>query len=103
METTEKKQSLLERIIDGAIDTIKRPFIIKRVERAFASAADSLEEQILGLQAEQGAAREALVKAAKAEGNLSDHIQKLINLQTKARDLAAAQEALKAEKDTFLG
>lgn len=99
----EKKQSLLERIIDGAIDAIKRPFIIKRVERAFASAADSLEEQLLGVQAEQGTAREALVKAAKEEGNLSSYIQRLIDLQTKATALATAQKSLAAEKEAFLG
>lgn len=103
METVEKKQSLLERIIDGAIDAIKRPFIIKRVERAFASAADSLEEQILGVQAEQGTARENLVKAAKEEGNLSSYIQRLVDLQTKATALETAQESLAAEEEAFLG
>jgi len=102
METT-KKQSLLERIIDGAIDAVKRPFIIKRVERAFASAQDSIEEQLLGNQAEQNSQREKLVAAAKNEGNLSSYIQQLIDLQTKADTLKSAQKALEAEKAEFLG
>lgn len=102
META-KKQSLLEKIIDGAIDAIKRPFIIKRVERAFASAADSIEEQILGLQAEQSSAREALVKAAKEEGNLASYIQRLVDLQTKSTALTTAQKSLASEKEEFLG
>ena len=67
----EKKQSLLERILDGAIDAIKRQFVVKRIDRAFSSASDSLEEQILGAEAEQNQARENLVAAAKVEGNLS--------------------------------
>ena len=101
METV-KKQSLLERIIDGAIDAVKRPFIIKRVERAFASAKDSIEEQILGAQAEQNTVRENLVKAAKSEGNLSSYIQQLIDLQTKTDNLKLAAKALENEEKEFL-
>lgn len=103
METTAKKQTLLERILDNAIEAVKRPFTVKRIERAFASAADSIEEQLLGTQAEQTTARENLVKAAKVEGNLSSYIQTLINLQTKVETLNAAKEALDAEKEEFLG
>ncbi len=99
----QKKQSLLERILDGAIDAVKRPFTVKRVNRAFDSAQDSLEEQILGAQAEQTTAREQLVNAAKSEGNLSSYIQKLIDLQQKVEGLKNAQAALKAEKEEFLG
>lgn len=95
--------SLLNRILDGAIETIKRPFVVKRIERAFSSAADSIEEQLLGAQAEQNTARESLVNAAKSEGNLSLHIQKLIDLQAKVTSLANAQEDLAKEKADFLG
>lgn len=98
-----KKETLLERILNGAIDAIKRPFVIKRTERAFASAQDSLEEQLLGVQAEQNSAREALVNAAKNEGNLSSYIQKLVDLQTKVATLETAQKSLAAEKEAFLG
>ena len=100
---SEKKQSLLERIIDGAIDAIKKPFIIKRVQRAFASAHDSIEEQLLGTQAEQNSARESLVNAAKNEGNLSSYVQKLVDLQLKATTLAQAKTALESEQTEFLG
>lgn len=103
MENLEKKQTLLERILDGAIDAIKRPFVVKRVNRAFASAADSLEEQILATEAQQSTAREALVNAAKSDGNLQDSIQKLVDLQQKIEALASAQDALAAEKEEFLG
>src|SRR5690606_8002991 len=101
--SAEKKQSLLEKILDGAIDVVKRPFTVKRVNRAFDSAQDSLEEQILGAQAEQTHAREALVEAAKNEGNLSSYIQKLVDLQQKVEGLKEAQKALKNEKEEFLG
>lgn len=101
--STEKKQSLLERILDGAIEAIKRPFVVKRIERAFSSASDSLEEQILGVEAEQNSARERLVAAAKNEGNLASYIQTLIDLQTKLDGLKVAQEALSTEKEAFLG
>tara|TARA_R110000868_G_scaffold1729_1_gene13861 strand:- start:1596 stop:1901 length:306 start_codon:yes stop_codon:yes gene_type:complete len=100
---SEKKQTLLERIIDGAIDAIKKPFIVKRVERAFASAHDSIEEQLLGTQAEQNTARENLVSAAKNEGNLSSYIQKLVDLQVKVTTLETAKTALEAEQKEFLG
>lgn len=100
--STEKKQSLLERILDGAIEAIKRPFVVKRIERAFSSASDSLEEQLLGAEAEQNQARERLVNAAKVEGSLASHIQGLVDLQTKVDGLRAAQKALSAEKEAFL-
>lgn len=104
METVVKEnKSLLNRILDGAIEAIKRPFVVKRVERAFASASDSIEEQLLGVQAEQNAARERLVNAAKNEGSLSSHLQNLIDLQTKVESLKVAQKSLDAEKTEFLG
>lgn len=101
METT--KTNLLSRILDGAIEAVKRPFVVKRVERAFASAADSLEEQLLGKQAEQTTAREALVKAAKEEGSLTSYIQKLVNIQNEVDALKTAQKSLQTEKEEFLG
>jgi len=97
-----EKQSLLARILDGAIEAVKRPFVIKRVERAFSSAADSIEEQLLGKEAEQTTARERLVTAAKTEGNLGSYIQKLIDLQTEITALHEAKIALEAEKTAFL-
>lgn len=103
METVAKNKSVLERILDGAIEAIKRPFVVKRIERAFSSAADSLEEQLLGKEAEQNSARESLVEAAKKEGNLSSHIQKLIDLETSVDGLKTAQKSLAAEKVAFLG
>ena len=54
-------------------------------------------------EAEQNSAREALVAAAKNEGNLSSYIQKLIDLQTKITSLQSAKEALEAEQTEFLG
>lgn len=101
--SNEKQQSLLERIIDGAIDAVKRPFTVKRANRSFESAKDSIEEQLLGAQAEQTAAREAFVNAAKNEGNLSSYVQKLVDLQAKVRGLKQAQEDLATEKSEFLG
>lgn len=99
----EKQQSLLERILDGAIEAVKRPFVIKRVTRAFDSAADSLEEQLLGNQAQLTSARENLVNAAKNEGQLGSYVQKLVDLQVEKSALEQAQKALKAEKAEFLG
>lgn len=101
--TPTKKQSLLERILDGAIEAIKRPFVIKKIERGFSSAQDSLEEQILGAEADQNIARERLVNAAKESSNLSSYIQTLVDLQVKVDTLKTAQRALESEKETFLG
>ena len=99
----ETGKSLLSRILDGAIDAIKRPFVVKRIERAFSSAADSLEEQLLGTEAKQNSAREELVKAAKTEGNLTAYVQQLINLENEVSDLKKAQKSLATEKEAFLG
>jgi hypothetical protein len=101
--TNAPKTSLLSKILDNALDAIKRPFVVKRVERAFSSAADSLEEQILGIQAEQTEARENLVKAAKSEGNLGSYIQTLISLQSKLTSLQTAQKSLETEKNELFG
>jgi hypothetical protein len=98
-----KKQSLLEKIIDGAIDAIKRPFTIKRVTRALDSGADSLEEQLLSAQAEQTAAREQFVKAAETNGeSLTHHVNKLIEIQGKIAALKEAQAHLDNEKKELL-
>lgn len=101
--TNAPKTSLLSKILDNALDAIKRPFVVKRVERAFSSATDSLEEQILGVQAEQNDARENLVKAAKTDGTLGSHIQNLISLQNKLETLQTAQKSLEKEKNELFG
>lgn len=94
--------SLLEKIIDGAIEAVKKPFTIKRVSRAFESAKDSLEEQILSTQAAQTTARENLVKAAKEGDNLTSYIQTLVDLQLKVDSLTAAQKALAKEEKELM-
>ena len=101
--SAEKKQSLLEKILDGAIDLVKRPFVVKRVTRSFESAADSIEEQILGVQAKQNTTREELVEAAKKEGNLTSYVQKLVDLQNELDSLDKAKTSLSKEKADFLG
>lgn len=100
---TEVKKSLFETILDGAIDAVKRPFTVKRVNRAFESAQDGLEEDLLAKEAEQTKARENLVTAAKDGSNLSSYIQALVNLQQQVAEIKDAQKALKNEKTDFLG
>jgi F0F1-type ATP synthase membrane subunit b/b' len=101
-ESSEKQKPLLERIIDGAIDAIRRPFTIKRIQRAFDSAADSIEEQLLAADAKQAKARENLVKAAESEEKLGTHIQHLIEIQAEIRALKEADKDLKKEKSELL-
>lgn len=101
METKESK-SLLARILDGAAEAIKRPFVEKRVKRAFETAADSLEEQLMDNEAKANATREKLVEAAKTEGNLKQYIQQLTDLQQEKISIEQAKQALAAEKKAFL-
>ena len=61
-------------IIEKGMDAIKRPFIVKRVVRAFESAKDSIEEQLMDKEAGLNTARENLVNAAKKEENLKQYI-----------------------------
>lgn len=99
---SDKKQSLLEQIIEKGMDAIKKPFVVKRINRAFESAKDSLEEQLMDKEAALNNAREALVNSAKNEQNLKDSIQKLINLRSEVQALRDAQDALAEEKADLL-
>ncbi|TXG79250.1 MAG: hypothetical protein E6R13_10100 [Spirochaetes bacterium] len=99
---SDKKQSLLEQIIEKGMDAIKKPFVVKRINRAFESAKDSLEEQLMDKEAALNNAREALVNSAKNEQNLKDSIQKLINLRSEVTALKDAQAALAEEKADLL-
>jgi multidrug efflux pump subunit AcrA (membrane-fusion protein) len=101
METVEKK-SLLARILDGAAEAIKRPFVEKRIKRAFETAADSFEEQLMDNEAKANATREKLVEAAKTEGNLKSYMQQLTDLQQEKTAIEQAKAALAAEKKAFL-
>lgn len=102
MQEELKKQSLLSQIIEKGMDAIKKPFIEKRVKRAFESAKDSIEEQLMDKEAALNNAREALVEAAKREENLKNYIQRLIDLHGEIKDLKNAQEALSEEKSQLL-
>lgn len=103
METTETKKSLLNTILDGALEAIKRPFAVKRIERAFASASDSLEEQLTDAQAALLKGREELVISAKEETNLKSKIQSLIDLQVRIIAIKDMQSALSTENKELLG
>ena len=98
----EKKKSLLSQIIEKGMEEIKRPFVIKRVNRAFESAKDSLEEQLMDKQAALNSARENLVNAAKREDKLTNYIQALIDLRIEIKALEDAQEVLSEEKEDLL-
>ncbi len=95
-------KSIFARLLDGAADMIKRPFVEKRVKRAFETAGDSIEEQLMDNEAQLNSARESFVNAAKSEGNLKSYIQTLVDLQTSKTTLEAAKSALAAEKKAFL-
>jgi len=101
--TDGKKQSLLSQILDGALETIKRPFIEQRVKRAFEAAKDGLEEKALDTQALINSKREQLVEAAKSGTSLSTHIQQLIELQSTLAGITKTQAALETEMTEFLG
>lgn len=96
------KQSLLSQILDKGMEVIKRPFVEKRINRAFDSAKDSIEEQLMDKEAALNTARENLVEASKKEENLKSYIQKLIDLRTEIKDLKIAQESLSVEKEELL-
>lgn len=96
------KTSLLSQIIEKGMDAIKKPFVEKRVVRAFESAKDSIEEQLMDKEAALNNARESLVSAAKREENLRDYINELIEIRQYINDLKLAQVALAEEKAELL-
>lgn len=100
--STEKKQSLLSQIIEKGMEEIKRPFVIKRINRAFESSKDSIEEQLMNKEAGLNAARENLVNAAKREESLGKYIQALIDVRLEIKALKEAQEVLNEEKEDLL-
>ncbi len=97
------KKSLLAQLLDGAAEFVKRPFVEKRVKRAFETAADSLDEKLMDNEASLNTVRENLVNAAKSEGNLKSYLQSLIDLQVERTAIESAKKALAAEKEDFLG
>jgi hypothetical protein len=99
---TNEKQSLLSQIIEKGMDAIKKPFVEKRVKRAFESAKDSIEEQLMDKEAALNSAIEALVNAAKREDKLNNYMQRLIELKTEIVALHDAQSALEIEKKKLL-
>ncbi len=99
---SETKQSLLNQIIEKGMDAIKKPFVEKRVNRAFESAKDSIEEQLMDKEAALNSARESLVEGAKREDKLSSYIQRLIELRTEITALKDAQKALEVEREKLL-
>lgn len=101
-EQAERQKSLFARLLDGAADAIKRPFVEKRVKRAFETAADSIEEQLMDNEATLTKTRENLVNAAKTDGSLKSYIQQLTDLQVNKTALEQAKVALAAEKKAFL-
>lgn len=100
---SDAKKSLLEQILEKGAEFLKKPFVIKRITRAFDSSADSLEEKLMDNEAKTTKAREDLVDAAKNEGNLSTYINRLIDLQSEKIQIEETKKALKAERDAFLG
>ena len=102
MDTPNQKESLLSKIINGAMEAVKKPFVEKRVRRAFESAKDSIEEQLMDKEAALNNAREKLVNAAKNEENLKSYVQSLIDLRVEVTELKAAQQALSEEKADLL-
>ena len=102
-ETKESSKSLLVQILEKGADFLKKPFVVKRVTRAFDSAADSLEEKLMDNEAQLTKARENLVDAGKNDGSLTSYMNRLIELQSERIQIEQTAIALKAEREAFLG
>jgi Tfp pilus assembly protein PilX len=100
---TEAKKSLLEQILEKGSEFLKKPFVLKRANRAFESALDSLEEKLMDNEAKTTSARESFVDSAKNEGSLTSSLNKLIELQQERISINDTIKAIKAEKEAFLG
>jgi ABC-type xylose transport system substrate-binding protein len=98
----ESGKSLLSRLLDGAAEMVKRPFVERAVKRGFESATDSLDSQIDDIERSLIKGREAVVKVAQDGGSLEGAIQKLVDLQVSKTELETAKAALAAEKKAFL-
>ena len=99
--STEKKSKFVQMLEDG-FEAIQRPFIVKRMNRAFESAKDSIEEQLIENEAKITGAQKSLVEAAKNSEALKSHIQVLIDLRVERESIEACQAALETERKEFL-
>ena len=97
-----KPTSMLGKILDGAIEAVKRPYIEKRIVRSFESAADSIDEQITDAEAKLINTREEMVASAKTGGEIGKFIQQLIECQQTIFDLKNAKKALDIETKMLL-
>lgn len=100
-ESTEKK-SLLEKILDGAVDLVKRPLTVKRINNSFEAASNNLEETALANSQAINIANENLVKAAKDGSSLKDYIQKLIDLEQDRCNIERTEEYLNKVRKNLL-
>jgi seryl-tRNA synthetase len=89
-----KSKSLMGRILDGALDAVKRPIVENRVIRAFDSAIDDIEEQICEAESKQFSLREQLGQLAQNNGDMSSVMTQLVELRGQISDLKEAKVAL---------
>jgi len=82
------------RILDGALDAVKRPIVENRVIRAFDSAIDDIEEQICEAESKQFSLREQLGQLAQNNGDMSSVMTQLVELRGQISDLKEAKVAL---------
>jgi hypothetical protein len=102
MSEQSEKKSMLRTILEDGIEMIQRPFVEKRVRRAFESAKDSIEEQLMENESALMQLRKQVVEVAKSSDKLKDPLNQIIALRTQRTDLQAALAALSEEAKDFL-
>ncbi len=100
--STEKTKSKFEQLLEDGFEAVQRPFVKKRMKRAFESAKDSLEEQLIENEAAISKAQNSLAQAAKTSENLKVHIQALIDLRVERENIETSQRALETEVKEFM-
>jgi len=97
------KMSKFEEILEKGIDIIKRPFVIKKVKRAFSSAIDNLEEDIeIGFEDQISKCRKELADVAKEGGKLEPILTEMVAIYAKKRATEQAKVDLITERDILL-
>ena len=98
-EDVKDTRNLLTKILDGAVEALKKPLVVSKIRRAFEAGKDSITDRIIDAEQQLQINREELVNAAKEGRSLESYIEKAINLSIELEDLKKAEKVLEQERE----
>ena len=97
--STKEKKSLIDQLLDNAdavLDAAKRPFVKKKVKRAFESALDSAAEAKMNAEYALNSLRKSLIDDPE---NANSYINQIAEKRSLISDAENTIEILEAERN----